>query len=107
MKGKTMFEVNDIIVCSYGYNCRLVDFYKVVGITKSGKSIKIRQVGEKLISHDGYGQAGFVKPSDEFVSDKVLTRKIQEGSWKPYVKVDDYKYGYQWDGKEVAFDSYD
>lgn len=103
-----MFEVNDIIVCSFGYNCHLVDFYKVVGVTKSGKSIKIRQVGEQVVSDDGYGQAGYVKPSDEFVSDEVLTRKIQEiRSWKPYVKVDYYKYGYKWDGKEVAFDSYD
>ena len=66
MKGKTMFEVNDIIVCEFGYNCRFVDFYKVVGVTKSGKSIKIRQVGEKVVSHDEYGQSGFVKPSDEF-----------------------------------------
>ena len=107
MKGKTMFEVNDIIVCEFGYNCRFVDFYKVVGVTKSGKSIKIRQVGEKVVSHDEYGQSGFVKPSDEFVSDDILTRKIQEGSMKPYVKVDYYKYGYKWDGKEVAFDSYD
>ena len=71
-----MFEVNDILVCSYGYNCHLVDFYKVVGVTKSGKSIKIRQVGEKIVSHDGYGQAGYVKPTDEFVSEKVLGNHI-------------------------------
>ena len=98
---------NDIIVCNFGYNCHLVNFYKVVGVTKSGKSVKIKQLKEKVVSHDGYGQAGLVVPSDEFNSEKVLTRKIQEGSWKPYIKVEDYMYGYKWDGKEVAFDSYD
>lgn len=102
-----MFNVNDIIVCNFGYNCHLVNFYKVVGVTKSGKSVKVRQLKEKVVSHDGCGQAGLVVPSDEFNSEKVLTRKIQEGSWKPYIKVEDYMYGYKWDGKEVAFDSYD
>ena len=102
-----MFNVNDILVCTYGYNCRLVSFYKVVDKTKSGKSIKIKQLGEKVVSHDGYGQAGFVKPTDEFISDKVLTKRIYEGSWKPYVKIDDHRYGYKWEGNEVAFDSYD
>ena len=29
------FKVNDILVCSYGYNCTLVSFYRVLRVTKA------------------------------------------------------------------------
>lgn len=41
-----MFEVGDILVCEFGYNCRLVNFYEVVGVTKSGQSVRIRNLKE-------------------------------------------------------------
>ena len=28
-----MFKTGDILVCEFGYNCHLVNFYEVVGVT--------------------------------------------------------------------------
>ena len=103
-----MFEVNDVIVSVFGYNCRLVNFYRVIGKTKSGKSVKIQQLKENIVSHDGYGQAGFVRPSDELTDEKPMTVRTQVNIFgDDYVKINNHKYGYKWDGSNVAFDTYD
>lgn len=36
-------KVGDFFVCSWGYDQTNVDFYKVVGLTPSGKSVKVQQ----------------------------------------------------------------
>lgn len=102
-----MFNMGDILVCEFGYNCRLVNFYEVVGETKTGKSVRIRQLREKFVTHDGYGQAGKVVP--EMVTDgECKTKRILEGyDGKPYVKISDHMYAYRWDGQPVNYDSYD
>ena len=103
-----MFKTGDILVCEFGYNCHLVNFYEVVGVTKSGQSVRIRNLKEKFVSHDGYGQAGKVVP--EMVTDDSYnkTKRILEGyQGRPYVKIDQGMYAYKWDGQPVTYDSYD
>ena len=102
-----MFEIGDILVCEFGYNCRLVNFYEVVGKTKSGQSVRLRQVKEKFVEHDGYGQAGKVVP-DVVEDGKIITKRILNGYQnRPYVKIDEHMYAYKWDGQPVNYDSYD
>lgn len=103
-----MVKVGDILVHSFGYNCTLVDFYKIVNVTKSGKSIKIRKLNSKMTSHDGYGQAGKVVPDETFSNNEILTKRIVPSEYFGYmIKINDYSHAYPWDGKEVSFNSYD
>lgn len=98
-------QKGDILISKGGYNCTLVSFYKVVDITKSGLSAKIQEIGSTIVSHDGYGQHGYVVPNDTEVKDKIFTRKIGKTFLGyNYVRINDYRYAYPWDGKQVWFD---
>lgn len=102
-----MFEVGDILVSKFGYNCTLVNFYKVLSITPSGKSVRLAEIGSKIVEDDGYGQAGFVMPVDE-IKKTVGTKKINNSPYNgDYIKIDTYQYAYKWDGNKVHFNSYD
>ena len=96
-------KIGDILVAKFGYNCTLVDFYKV--INRTPKMVTVQKIGSKIVSHDGYGQAGYVVPDDSVIEDEILKRKIIDG--RDCIKISDYQYGYIWDGNEVHFDSYD
>ena len=96
-------KIGDILVAKFGYNCTLVDFYKV--INRTPKMVTVQKIGSKIVSHDGYGQAGYVVADEEVVEDEVLKRKIIEST--EAIKISDYCYAYKWDGNEVRFDSYD
>lgn len=44
--------VGDVFVASWGYDQTNVDFYRVVGTTPSGKSVKIQQVQTLVLSEE-------------------------------------------------------
>jgi hypothetical protein len=46
-------KVGDLFASSWGYDQTNVEFFKVVGLTKSGKSARIRQIGMTSKSNDG------------------------------------------------------
>ena len=102
-----MFNVNDILVGKSGYNCTMVKFYKVIRTSKT--NVWLQKLLNKTTSHDGYGQAGYVVPSDQESLETSFRRKVQTSEYGncDYVKISDYDYAYAWDGKEVAFDTYD
>lgn len=96
-------KLGDILVAKFGYNCTLVDFYKV--IKKTPKMVTVQKIGSKIVSHDGYGQAGYVVADESIVEDEIIRRKIIDRN--DAIKISDYQYAYVWDGNEVHFDSYD
>lgn len=102
-----MFNVNDILVGKTGYNCTLVEFYKVVRATKT--TVMLQKMISEVTSHDGYGQAGYVVPSKQVSLEVPFRRKVKttDHNKTNYVKISDYEYAYLWDGNEVAFDTYD
>lgn len=105
---KKTIEINDILVSRFGYNCTLVNFYKVLSKTSSGKSVKIIRLKNKIINDDGYGQAGEVVASSENDGNNVLTKRIlKTKNNDECLSIDSYEYAYLWDGKPVYFDSYD
>ena len=99
-----MFKTGDILVCEFGYNCRLVNFYEVVGVTKSGQSVRIRNLKEKFVSHDGYGQNGYVVPNLEGPTKPIKgTFRVDEGKYfGEYCKISGC-YATLWDGNPEAF----
>jgi hypothetical protein len=54
-------EVGDIFAASWGYDQTNVDFYEVVGITASGKSVKVLPIG-KEVTYVGEGGSTRVTP---------------------------------------------
>ena len=102
------FKVNDILVCSYGYNCTLVSFYRVLRVTKA--SVVLQEIGYKFAEHDGYGQVGKVIPNVEQVMlDPPITRRFKPtyDNTGFYVMINKYAYAYLWDGKPVYYNSMD
>ena len=43
-------DVDDILVCSWGYDQTNVDYYEVTGISASAKSVTLRRVAQGLVS---------------------------------------------------------
>lgn len=102
-----MFEVNDILVSKFGYNCTLVTFYKVLRKTKSGKTVTLTRLNNKVVDDDGYGQAGFVIPGDKYKEILPPKRITITNDGEGCVKIDNYEFAYKWDNEPVYFDSYD
>lgn len=100
-------QIGDILVSSYGYNCSLVSFYKVVRVTKA--SVYLQELRYKFTEHDGYGQAGKVIPSNEESSSEPFMRRVGRHNYnnQEFVAISKYEYAYAWDGNPVHYDSYD
>lgn len=92
-------EVGDIFYSSWGYDQTNVDFYEVVGLTPSGKSVKVRRIGNKYVSGDTWTGTVIADP-DHVLSDKVVTKRLRkgyQGIWS--FNVASYADAYLWDGR--------
>ena len=49
----TEVQVGDLFYDSWGYDQTQVDFYEVVGLTTSGKSLRVQKVAQKIVSGEG------------------------------------------------------
>lgn len=98
-------KVGDILVGKYGYNCTLVNFYVVKRITSA--NVWLQPMADIVVSHDDYGQAGFVIPGVEDLSKQCIRRKIHSFLDDEFIKIETYEYAELWNGKEVHFDTYD
>lgn len=69
----------DIFVCSWGYSMVLVDFYQVTKVSKTGKTINVRQLATKVI--DGAissPEGGYVIPiKDRFVGEELKNKRVK------------------------------
>lgn len=63
-------EIGDFFVSSWGYDQTNVDFYKVVGITPSGKSVKV-QKWTNAVERDN-GPQVYVVPGDSPATERVI-----------------------------------
>lgn len=55
-------KVGDFFVCSWGYDQTNVDFYKVVGMTPSGKSVKVQKWTQSADPEQSGGPHDYVSP---------------------------------------------
>ena len=97
------YKVNDILVSSFGYNCTLVEFYKVVKATD--KTLWLKELKWKFTEDDGYGQAGKVIPEDVEIGSIIMKRQPSEGMES--VKISSCERAYMWNGQPVYYNSYD
>lgn len=109
---KTTVEVGDYFVSSWGYDETHVDFYRVVGITPSGKSVRV-QHWSKVVSCAGAPQE-YVTPGSEPArtrvwnddySDQIETvapvelHRLRKDWSVPAFTVNSFAVATLWDGK--------
>lgn len=99
-------EVGAFFKCSWGYDQTNVDFYKVVGVSATGKTIKVqmwsssadgdrRVPGDKPRTYPRWRDGQLVGEADAAVE----TRRVQHYSDRPAFHVNSYSDAYLWDGQ--------
>ena len=115
-------KVGDFFVCSWGYDQTNVDFYKVVGMTKSGKSVRVQKWTSAVAQDNGpqvymvpgeepatYTDWSAVTPEmDHWEAQEVKvvrevpveTKRLRVGGYKDAsFTVNSFSNAYLWDGK--------
>lgn len=88
-------KVGDIFERSWGYEQTNVDFYKVVEITKTGKSAKLVKIGQKITKQTG-DMSELVEPDpDKIIGEKIQTLRIKQYQSNGTVYIGDT---WRWDG---------
>lgn len=110
-------EIGTILVRTYGCTALGNEFFRVVSVSKTGKSITVEQIGSKNVECDAWGQSGKEVP-DETKSHGIVTsgkHKLIDGKWvyddKPFqfkLNADgsfggSYRNMRVWDGKPCTF----
>lgn len=94
-------KVNDILVCSWGYDQTNVDFYKVLKLSPSGKSITIQRINSQ-VKEDGFMCGTSVPAVPHTVSDyrgEPMTKRIKIMEDGYCVNISSYSTAFLWDGK--------
>lgn len=89
-------KVGDIFYDSWGYDQTNIDWYQVVELTKSGKSVKVRPIAGKT-KETGF-MSGETRPLKGKFTGPAKTKKLGMTSGQPYLAS---KHGWTslWDGK--------
>lgn len=107
-------QAGDFFYDSWGYDQTNVDFYKVISVSATGKTIKVQQWTAKRLNewngpHDavvpgeGPVKGGWVRTDegefyDRDVEAPVETRRLRFYSDRPTFTVNSYSAAYHWDG---------
>ena len=97
-----MFKVGDILTYAFHYSARHPHFVRVVRVTP--KSVAVEQLENTVVSHDGYGQNGYVVPNLEGPTKPIKgTFRVDEGKYfGEYCKISGC-YATLWDGNPEEF----
>lgn len=110
-------KVGDFFVSSWGYDQTNVDFYKVVGLTKSGKSVRVQKWTSAIVGGAGAPQENVVPGAgpatgcwvrvpegwSEYDRDAIApveTKRLRMGGYfGASFTVNSFSAAYLWDGK--------
>lgn len=103
--------IGKIFYSSWGYEQTNIDFYKVIEVSKSGKTFTIQKIGSTIVSADAYCSQEVI-PNESILQDEVITnRRLLDTGFNGNVinvsKNSSYKvYAYEWDGAPLLSTSY-
>jgi hypothetical protein len=93
-------KINDILVSSWGYDQTNVDFYKVVNITSSGKSVTIQRINSSVVE-TGF-MSGKSMPAVPHTFSKYkgepMIKRVNLNKDVYSVKINSFATAYKWDG---------
>ena len=103
--------IGKIFYSSWGYEQTNIDFYKVIEVSKSGKTITLQKVGSVIVEVDGYCVEEVVANPTKEIGQPLTNRRLTDnGRGGLIVNVSersDYKiYAYEWDGRPLTQTSY-
>jgi len=105
-------KVGEIFRASWGYSMTIVDYYVISEISKTGKSVKLRPIGGKILT--GGGMAGTIMPDPKVSGSSVHLgksnnfKRLKEGyngGWR--VGLGDYASAYRWEGTVDSYNRMD
>lgn len=103
--------IGKIFYSSWGYEQTNIDFYKVIEVSKSGKTFTLKKIGSQIVKVDGYCVEEVI-PNESKEYDTILTnRRLLDTGYNGLVcnvsNRSDYKiYAYEWDGQPLTQTSY-
>ena len=84
-------EVGDIFAASWGYDQTNVDFYEVVSVTASGKSVRIVPIASEVVSGDAYAEQVRAVPGSASRDAVPVTKRLRfYGGSEPLVTLNSY-----------------
>lgn len=107
MADNRKISTGDILWGDFGWSMTIPVFYRVLGVTASGKSVKIARLESAVSTSDG-GFSGTRVPLDTFddLRPKAYVKRIKSCERGEYVMFNDTRLT-KWDGKPKYFDSLD
>ena len=102
-------KVGDILYSSWGYSMTIVDFYKVVKVSPSGKSVSVQKLQDETVSGDA-GYEGYVMPTkyEETGRDTFFKNKRVSPYGNGYmINITRHQQASTWDGKKKYFNRMD
>jgi hypothetical protein len=72
-------KVGEVYYDSWGYDQTNIDFVKVVEVSPSGKTVKVRKMGERITQTTGF-MSEFVVPGNEF--GELFRLSVRKMDWK-------------------------
>lgn len=96
-------KIDDIFVCSWGYEQTNIDFYQIIKLTE--KTATVRQIEGRIIEQDG-NFSGTVEPKKDAFKGKPLRRKIKRYGNQIFVNINSFSSASLWDGKPEYYTSY-
>jgi hypothetical protein len=98
---KKDFEVNKILVSSWGYEQTNIDFYII--LERKNDFITIQKIGENRIPSDKWCDRGTTTPNKDILIGEPFRKKIDK--WAS-VSINSYQRARVWDGKPEGWSSY-
>lgn len=71
--------VGTIFASSWGWDQTQVDFYEVVGMTPSGKSVRVVRIGAEVVEGDAHSERVRARPGSAKPDAEVMTKRLQDG----------------------------
>lgn len=87
-------HVGDIFSSSWGHNMTRVNFYQVVKVSKTGKSVTVREINRRIVDGTPESSYGYrVTPvKNDFIGEEIANRRVKPGyGERAQFRVDEYE----------------
>jgi len=99
---KTTLKVGSILYTSWGYDQTNIDWYQVIEVKPSGKTVVIREIGYDKVETTGW-MCGYCTPKKNAFKGEPMTKRVREGD---ALTMTSYSSAFPWDGKKKYWSSY-
>lgn len=89
-------HVGDIFHCGWGYDMTINDFYEVIAVSKSGKSVTVHKIATRMDGSPNDVGGATISPiltGDRFVGEPER-HPLDAGSGRISIKIDGYRYAF-------------